>query len=78
MAQFNQKTIMTITQDDRAWLSFGNLVLAQIAEKMNEVGAEVIENTYTGEVLAIDEIKEAFQLIDTLLDAQESWKWELL
>ena len=78
MAQFNQKTVMTITQDDRAWLSFGNLVLAQIAEKMNEVDAEYIQNDYTGECIKKDEIKKAFQVIDTLLDTQDSWTWELI
>ena len=78
MAQFNQKVVMTITQDDRAWLSFGNLVLAQIAEKMNEVDAECIESELTGEIIEKEDIKKAFNVIDTLLDTSTSWKWELI
>lgn len=78
MAQFNKEIVMTITSDDRAWLSFGNLVLAQIKNAMEEEGAEYLENTYTGEVITEEEIKKTFWLIDSLLDAQESWGWKLV
>ena len=78
MAQFNQTTLMTITSDDRAWLSFGNLVLAQIKEKMDEVCADVIMNTETGEIIEKEDIIKAFYMVDTLLDTQMSWKWELV
>lgn len=78
MAQFNQRTVMTITKDDRAWLSFGNLVLAQIIEKMNEVDAEYLENELTGEIIEKKDIKQAFDMIYSLIDAQESWRWELI
>lgn len=78
MAQFNQVTLMTITSDDRAWLSFGNLVLAQIKEKMDEVGADSIMNTETGEIIEKEDIIKAFYMVDTLLDTQMSWKWELI
>lgn len=78
MAQFSKTTLMTITSDDRAWLSFGNLVLAQIKEKMDEEGAECIMNTETGEIIEKEDIIKAFYMVDTLLDTQMSWKWELI
>lgn len=78
MAQFNKEVVMTITQDDRAWLSFGNYVLAQIKERMTQENAECLENIYTGEVIEIDDIKKAFWTIDSLLDNQESWGWKLV
>ena len=78
MAQFNKEITMTITQDDRAWLSFGNYVLAEIKTTMDADDAEYLENTYTGEVVTREDIKKAFWTIDTLLDAQESWGWKLV
>lgn len=78
MAQFNKTILMTITSDDRAWLSFGNFVLAQIKEKMDEEGAECIMNTETGEIIEKEDIKKTFWTIDSLLDSQEAWKWELI
>ena len=78
MAQFNKETVMTITQDDRAWLSFGSYVLAQIENKMEEENAEYLENIYTGEIVEIEDIKKAFWTIDSLLDSQESWGWKLV
>ena len=78
MAQFNKQVVMTITQDDRAWLSFGNYVLAQIKERMTQENAECLENIYTGEIIEIDDIKKAFWTIDSLLDNQESWGWKLV
>lgn len=78
MAHFNKEVVMTITQDDRAWLSFGNYVLAQIKEKMTQENAEYLENIYTGEIIEIDDIKKAFWTIDSLLDNQESWGWKLV
>lgn len=78
MAQFNKETLMTITSDDRAWLSFSNLVLAQIKEKMEEENADYLENTYTGEIIEMDDIIKAFWTIDSLLDKQTSWNWKLV
>lgn len=78
MAQFNKEIVMTITKDDRAWLSFGNYILAQIKEKMEEENAEYLENIHTGEIVEIEDIKKAFWTIDSLLDNQESWGWKLV
>ncbi len=78
MAQFNKEIVMTITQDDRAWLSFGNYTLTEILVKMKEEDAECLENIYTGEVIEQEDIKKAIQTIESLLDAQESWGWKLV
>lgn len=78
MAQFNKEVTITITQDDRAWLSFGNYVLAEIKTMMDEEDADYLENTYTGEVIEKEDIKKAFWTIDSLLDTQESWRWKLV
>lgn len=78
MAQFNKEVVMTITKDDRAWLSFGNYTLVEILVKMTEKGAECLENTYTGEVIEQKDIENAIGVIESLLDAQESWGWKLV
>lgn len=78
MAQFNKEVVMTVTQDDRAWLSFGNYTLTEILVKMKEEDAECLENIYTGEVIEQEDIKKAIQTIESLLDAQESWGWKLV
>lgn len=78
MAQFNKQVVMTVTSDDRVWLSFGNYILAQIKEKMEEENAEYLENIHTGEIVEIEDIKKAFWTIDSLLDNQESWGWKLV
>ena len=78
MPSFEKITTMQITKDDRAWLSFGNYVLAQIKAKMEEENAEYLENIYTGEIVEIEDIKKAFNTIDSLIDAQEFWRWKLV
>ena len=78
MAQFNKEVTMTITQDDRAWLSFGNYTLTEILAKMKEENAECLENIYTGEVVEEEDIKKAIWTIESFLDAQESWGWKLV
>lgn len=78
MPSFKKITTMQITKDDRAWLSFGNYVLAQIKAKMEEENAEYLENIYTGEIVEIEDIKKAFYTIDSLVDTQESWGWKLV
>lgn len=78
MAQFNKEIMMTITQDDRAWLSFGNYTLNEILVKMKEEDAEYLENIYTGELVDKEDIAKAIWTIESLLDAQESWGWKLV
>ena len=78
MAQFVKETVMTLTKDDRAWLAFGNFVLADIKTHIDEEGATGLENTYTGEFIESEDIKKAFWVIDSLIDAQEDWGWKLV
>ena len=78
MAQFNKEIVMTITKDDRAWLSFGNYTLTEILVKMKEEDAEYLENTYTGEVIEKEDIEKAIWTIESLIDSQESWGWKLV
>ncbi len=78
MAQFDKKIVMTITQDDRAWLAFGEYVLKEIATAMDADDAECLENIYTGEIIEREDIKKAIWTIKGFLDAQESWGWQLV
>jgi len=78
MAQFNRITIMKVTSDDRAWLSFGNHTLNEILTKMKEENADSLVNTYTGELIEDIDIKKAIWTIESLIDAQEGWGWELV
>lgn len=77
MAQFNRTTVMTVTSDDRAWLSFGCLPLEQMLEKLEDEYGECFENIYTGEVVEKEDIEKALWTIKSFLDAQESWGWKL-
>ena len=78
MAQFNSTVIMRITSDDRAWLTFGNYTLTEILVKMKEENAESLVNTYTGELIEEADIQKAIWTIESLIDAQEGWGWELV
>lgn len=78
MAQFDRTTIMTITSDDRAWLSFGCRPLTQMLKKLKEENAECFENTYTGELVEKEDIERAIWTIKSFLDAQEGWGWKLV
>lgn len=78
MAQFNRITIMRVTSDDRAWLSFGNHTLTEIHNKMLEENADSLVNTYTGELIEETDIQKAIWTIESLIDAQEGWGWELV
>lgn len=78
MAQFDRTTIMRVTSDDRAWLSFGNYTLTEIHNKMLEESADSLVNTYTGELIEEADIKKAIWTIESLIDAQVGWGWELV
>lgn len=75
MAQYEKQTTMTITKDDRALLSFGNYVLADIITAMISEGAGFLEDIETAEIIPLEELKIAQNVIEILIDAQEEWKW---
>lgn len=78
MAIFDKKITVTITCDDRMALSFSEIVLKEIRETMEEENADCLENSCTGEIIDIERIDNAIQVIDSLLDSQQEWKWELI
>ncbi len=78
MAQFNKEVVMTITQDDRTWLSFSNHMLTEIHNIMLEENAESLVNTYTGEVIDEVDVEKAVGVIESLINAQEEWGWKLV
>ena len=78
MPNFEKITTMQDTKEDRKWMSFVNSVLQKIKAKMEEENAEYLENIYTGEIVEIEDIKKAFWTIDSLIDAQEFWRWKLV
>lgn len=78
MAILEKKVMMAITCNDRMGLSFGETVLKEIKEKMEKENADCLENSYTGEIIEWDDIEKALQVINSLLDSQQGWKWELI
>lgn len=78
MAQFDKTVVMRITQDDKAWLTFGEYVLAEIKNKMDEENADYLEHINTGEIIEIDDIKKAFWTIDSLIDDKFGKEWKLV
>jgi len=78
MAQFNSTVVMKVTSDDRAWLAFGNYTLTEILVKMKEENADSLVNTYTGELIERVDIQKAIWTIESLIDAQEEWRWKLV
>lgn len=78
MAQFNKEVVMTVTSDDRTWLSFSNHMLTEIHNIMLEENAESLVNTYTGEVIDEVDVEKAVGVIESLINAQEEWGWKLV
>lgn len=74
MATISTKTIksLTISPDEKCWLSFANLALAEIANCVNQMGNEIM-NEDTGEILETSDIKQAFSMIDALIDKNANW-----
>lgn len=67
-----RKTTLVISEDEKCWLAFGNLALAEIANCVNQMGDEIL-NENTGEILETSDIKKAFAIIDTLIDKDATW-----
>lgn len=78
MAQFDKTITMRITQDDKAWLTFGKYVIAEIKSKMDEENADYLEHTNTGEIIEIEDIQKAFWTIDSLIDDRFGKEWKLV
>lgn len=78
MAQFNKTTVMRITNEDRIALIYGQAVLEQIVNQMDNESADYIESLETGEIIEYDEFKEAFRVIRSLLDEKSGRNWKLV
>ena len=74
MATISTKTTtsLVISEDEKCWLALGNLALAEIANCVNQMGDEIM-NENTGEILETSDIKHAFTIIDTLIDKEAHW-----
>lgn len=78
MAQFNKKIIMTITEEDKAQLTFNKNILLDILVEMKEEDAEYLESIETEKFLDLEDIKKALWTIESLIDAQEERGWMLV
>ena len=72
MATVSTKTSLVISKEETSHLAFANLALAEIANCIDKMGGEIL-NESTGEILELADIKRAFQIIDTLIDLDAHW-----
>lgn len=74
MATISTKTTtsLVISDAERGWLAFGNLALAEIANCIDQMGNEIM-NENTGEILEISDLNRAFATIDSLIDKEAHW-----
>ena len=68
MAKIEKVVKFELTADERTWLSFANLGLAEIIAQLNGEDADCLMNFETGEIMCIEDFKKAFNVIDYLLD----------
>ncbi len=78
MAQFNRTIVMRITNEDRVALIYGQAVLEQIVEQMDNESADYIESLETGEIIEYDEFREVLRVIESLLDERTGRNWKLV
>jgi len=67
-----KKTTLVISEDEKCWLAFANLALAEIANCVDKMGGEIL-NEDTGEILELSDIKQAFAMIESLNDKDACW-----
>lgn len=68
MANIEKVVKFELTADERTWLSFANLGLAEIIEQLKNEDADYLINSETGEIMCPEDFKNAFYIIDYLLD----------
>lgn len=78
MAIFNRETTMKVTNEDRVCLTYGQIVLEQIEEKMRSEGADYIERIACGDILEYDDIRIALNIIERLLEEEYGKDWKLV
>lgn len=74
MATFSTKTTTSLVISDagKSLLAFGSLALAEIANCVEQMGDEIM-NENTGEILETSDINRAFTIIETLIDKDAHW-----
>lgn len=75
MATIEKRFVFELTPDEKTWLSFANLALAQICEQLDNEEIEYVMNSETGEIMEIKDFKRAFQIFDYLLDGNMELKY---
>lgn len=68
MAKLEKKVLFNLTADEKTWLSFANLALAEVSVQLENENADGLLNFETGEVIELSDINKAFSVIEYLLD----------
>lgn len=68
MAKLEKKVLFNLTADEKTWLSFANLALAEVSVQLENENADGLLNFETGEVIELSDISKAFSVIEYLLD----------
>ena len=66
MAKIETKHLFSLENDERTWLSFASLALANVSELMDNY--DCLLNMGTGEIMEQSDINQAFEIIQYLLD----------
>ena len=66
MAKIETKHLFSLTNDERTWLSFANLALAEVSNMMDDY--DCLLNMETGEIMEQTDINKAFSVIEYLLE----------
>lgn len=70
MAKLEKKVLFNLTADEKTWLSFANLALAEVNVQLENEGANGLLNFETGEVIELSDINKAFSVIEYLLEGK--------
>lgn len=68
MAKLEKKVLFNLTADEKTWLSFANLALAEVSVQLENEDADGLLNFETGEVIELSDINKAFSVIEYLLE----------
>ena len=66
MAKIETKHLFSLTNDERTWLSFANLALAEVSNMMDNY--DYLLNMETGEIMEQSDINKTFAVIEYLLE----------
>lgn len=75
MANIEKVVKFELTPDEKCWLSFANLAIAEITEQLSNEDMDFLMNSQTGEIIDESDLKKAFAVIDYLLDGNLEVKY---